>query len=49
MAKSLERYSQKSPLTGNWQGCKCRRSDPEVFSGKGVLRICSTLTGENPR
>ena len=25
-----------------------RRSHPEVFSGKGVLKICSKFTGEHP-
>ena len=27
---------------------KCRSSPPEVFVGKGVLKICSNFTGENP-
>ena len=27
---------------------KCRRSRPEVFLRKGVLRICSKFTGEHP-
>ena len=26
----------------------CRSSHPEVFLGKGVLRICSKYTGEHP-
>ena len=28
--------------------CKCRSSPPEVFLGKGVLKICSKFTGEHP-
>ena len=31
------------------QFSKIRSSDPEVFQGKGVLKICSKSTGENPR
>ena len=26
----------------------CRGSPPEVFLGKGVLKICSKFTGEHP-
>ena len=26
----------------------CRRSHPEVFLGKGILKICSKFTGEHP-
>ena len=30
-------------------GCLCYRSSrPELFLGKGVLKICSKLTGEHP-
>ena len=32
-----------------WHHELCRSSDPEVFLGKGVLKICSKFTGEHPR
>ena len=31
----------------SWSGFE-RSSPPEVFSGKNVLKICSTFTGEHP-
>ena len=29
-------------------GGSCRSSPPEVLLDKGVLRLCSKVTGENP-
>ena len=31
-----------------YEGYKSRSSPPEVFLGKGVLKICSKFTGEHP-
>ena len=31
-----------------WETVSCRNSRPEVFLGKGVLKICSKFTGEHP-
>ena len=47
---SISSSSTMSNLTRTLQKCfvKLRSSPPQVFLGKGVLKICSKFTGEDP-
>ena len=46
---SKEGLSENVVKLTNFSGyCVFRSSQPEVFLGKGVLKICSKFTGEHP-